>query len=400
MRPLHQNTSSTADTYWLDFWNVDRWLNGVVFVLLFLGVIMVNSSSVYYSKMLTNNPFYFFFRHVLALIVGISAMLLFYRIPYRFWQGKSWLLYSLSLAVLFYLAFIHRGRWVYLGPFHFQGTDVLRLAMLLFLADSLSRKQHLMPDFKNGYFPHLVFVLIPAFLILLQPDFSSAVILVLICLTVIFLSPVRLRYLFYTALSALPLLVLVVVISPYRAARLQAFLHPEKHIQDAAYQINHSLISLGSGGLFGVGFGQSRQKMFYLPEAYTDFIFSIIGEEWGLIGTILVTGLFFLLIWRGIKIVRQSPDRFGFYLAAGITANFAWYALVNIMVAVNLLPPTGIPLPFISYGGTALVVNCALIGILLSIARNSRGTKSTVLVSYSWRRPSRSSYPKLRFDYR
>ncbi len=347
---------------------IDFWLASCFFILIMIGIIMIYSSSAFYARKLTGDHQYFLKKHLLWVFIGLGTMWGAYAFPYKKLQKKTFLLMLASLAVLGYLAFVHRGRWIQFGPFHLQGVDVARFSLIFFFADSLSRKENLMSNFSEGLFPHLVYITLFAGLVVIQPDFSSAVMLVVILITMLFMSPVKVWQL------ALPLLflgllgALVVAISPYKLSRWLTFLHPSADLSGMGYQTYQSLVSFGSGGLNGVGFAESQQKLFFLPEAHTDFIFSIIGEELGLKGTLLIVALFLVIMIRGIRIARRVEDRFTFYLTIGITAHFVWYALINMMVTLSLVPPTGLPLPFISYGGTALVFSCIYAGLLLRIS--------------------------------
>ncbi len=351
---------------------VDRWLFFAFFTLIFIGVIMVYSASVYYAELTRHNPLYYLLRHLMALLIGVIVGVGLYSFPFRYLNHLAPLLLWVGLFILGYLAFVAHSRWVYLGPLHFQGVDVARLGLIVYLAASLARKENRLSDFQEGLFPHLGYLGLFAFLTLLQPDFSSAILLLMVGFTMLFVAPVRVKHLLAVIGGTLPLALGVVLISPYKWERVMAYWKMEEDLQGKGYQIYQSLVSLGSGGVWGVGFTQSRQKLFYLPEAHTDFIYAIIGEEWGLLGTLLVLGLFFIIMIRGLRMATKVTERFTFYLIVGITANFVWYALVNIMVTLRLVPPTGVPLPFISYGGTALIVNCALAGLLLGIERRLR----------------------------
>ena len=258
-----------------------------------------------------------------------------------------------------------------MGPIHFQGVDVAKFALIFFLADSLSRKEGDLQDYNKGFFPHFFYLFIFGLLAVLQPDFSSTIMLMLIGFTMLFVSPVKIKHLFATVLGLIPFLALAIWLNPYMQDRLTAHNDMEQNIMDKAYQVNQSLISLGSGGIVGVGYAESKQKMFFLPEAHTDFIFSIIGEEWGLIGTTFVVLLFLIILFRCFKIASNSFDRFSFYLTVGVTAHFVFYAMTHMMVTLHLVPPTGLPLPFISYGGTFMLFSCIYAGLLLNLSNQA-----------------------------
>ena len=357
---------------------INIWLVATFFSLMLIGIIMVYSASAFYAQKYFDDHFYFLKRHLFQLFIGLIAMAAAFSFPYKKLTGHTWIFLLISLFILFYTAFISRGRWVYIGPLHFQAVDVAKFAIILFFADSLSRKEKMLSRYSEGYLIHLFYLMTFAFLVLRQPDFSSAAVLMLIGLTILFAAPIKVSLLALTGLALFPLMAMAVMISPYKLNRLTAFLNPSDDLQGIGYQVHQSLISLGHGGVTGVGFAGSTQKMFFLPEAHTDFIFAIIGEEWGLIGTLIVIALFGIILYQGIKTINKTKDRFYVYLAIGVTAHFVYYAMINMMVTLRLLPATGLPLPFISYGGTALVLSCVYAGILLKIASDApRSRKSS-----------------------
>ncbi|MEJ2637596.1 MAG: putative lipid II flippase FtsW [Calditrichia bacterium] len=348
--------------------HLDRWIFYVVLGLMAFGIIMVYSASAVYADKFRHDHLFYLKRQMLWVFIGIVLMMIFYKLPYEKFQRWGVLFVFLSVGLLIFLKITHSGRWIQLGFFHIQVSDIARLSLIFFFADSLSRKEQYLKSFWDGFFPHMIYLILLAGLIVIQPDFSSAAMLVLIGATVMFLSPIPKRYFFYMLAPMGLAAYLVIMGSAYKTDRVLAFLHPEKDMLGRGYQIIQSLISLGTGGVTGVGFAQSSQKLFFLPEAHTDFIFSIIGEEWGLIGTIFVLSLFFILLWRGVQLARRAPDKFSSYLAVGLTANLIFYALINMLVAVKFAPPTGLPLPFISYGGSFMLSSCVAVGLLLNIS--------------------------------
>lgn len=350
--------------------SIDVWLFAAFFLLILLGIIMIYSASAYYAEGYFGDNFFFIKKHLLWLFIGLIAMGLAYNFPYRRMSGKTGLLLLLALGIMVYLAFVKK-RWFIMGPVHFQGVDVAKFALIFFLADSLSRKEGDLQDYSRGVFPHFFYLFLFGLLSILQPDFSSTVMLIMIGFTMLFVSPVKIKHILVTGLGVIPFLILAISLNQYMRDRLTAHSAMEENIMDKAYQVNQSLISLGSGGIFGVGYAESKQKMFFLPEAHTDFIFSIIGEEWGLIGTTLVVILFLIILYRGVKIASNSFDRFSFYLTVGITAHFVFYAMIHMMVTLHLVPPTGLPMPFISYGGTFMVFSCIYAGLLLNLSNQA-----------------------------
>ena len=368
--------------------SIDLWLVTAFFLLILLGIIMIYSASAYYAEGHFGDNFFFIKRHLLWLFMGSIAMVFAYNFPYQRMIGRTWFLLLVGLAILFYLAFMQRGRWVSIGPIHFQGVDVAKLALIFFLADSLSRKEVELHDYNKGFFPHFIYVFIFGFLIVRQPDFSSMIMLLVIGFAILFVSPIKIWHLALTGLATVPLLILAIWLNPYMVNRITT---------EKAYQVYQSLISFGAGGITGVGYAESKQKLFYLPEAHNDFIFSIIGEEWGLIGSIIVVLLFLIILYRGIKIANRTTDRFSFYLTVGITANFVFYAMTHMMVTLNIVPPTGLPLPFISYGGTFMVFSCIYAGLLLNISKKTLSETSIRQQRFSQRATENLQLRKLKY---
>ena len=377
--------------------SIDIWLFSAFFILILLGIIMIYSASAYYAEGRFGDNFFFIKRHLLWLFLGLIAMGFAYNFPYQRLYGRTWFLLLIGFAVMIYLAFIQRGRWVILGPIHFQGVDVAKLALIFFLADSLSRKEDDLHDYSKGFFPHFLYLFLFGFLVISQPDFSSAVMLILVGFAILFVSPVKVKHLVLTGLGLLPFMALAIRLNPYMWNRIVAHQEMEQNIMDKAYQVYQSLISFGAGGITGVGYAESKQKLFFLPEAHTDFIFSIIGEEWGLIGTTFVILLFLIIMFRGIKIASRSFDRFSFYLTIGITAHFVCYAMMHMMVTLSIVPPTGLPLPFISYGGTFMVFSCIYAGLLLNIANKTLSETSIRQHRFSQRATENLQLRKLKY---
>ena len=350
---------------------LDRWIFYTTLGLIAFGIIMVYSASAFYADKFQNDHLYYLKKQLLWVFMGIVLILITYKLPYERLQGWCWLFIVISIFLLGYLLATQYTRWIPLGFFHIQVTDIARMSLIFFFADSLSRKEKYLRSFKEGFVPHVFYIVLLAGLITAQPDFSSAFMIVIIGMSILFISAIPKRYFFLTFIGITAVASLIIKFSAYKFDRLEAFLHPEKDVLGKGYQIIQSLISLGAGGITGVGFAQSNQKLFFLPEAHTDFIFSIIGEEWGLIGTIFILSLFFILLWRGFTLTRNAADKFSSYLAFGLTINLVLYALINMMVSSHLAPPTGLPLPFISYGGSSMLTSCICIGLLLNISRKT-----------------------------
>lgn len=312
------------------------------------------------------------------LLPGVALLLVFWRV------GAARLVKlakpALIVGFLLLLLTLFQGvgtessgarRWLTLGLFSFQPAEVLKLFLLLYLADTLSRRRNRLESFKRGMLPPLLVVGAACGLLLLQPDLSTALLLFVTALAMFWIAGVPGRHLAVSLAVIVPVVILLVYLEPYRWARITAFLDPWRDAQAGGYQIVQSLLAIGSGGLTGVGLGASQQKLFYLPEAHTDFIFSILGEELGLLGTLGVLALFVALVVIGLRIVRRVRDPFSRLLALGVTVWLGVQALINIGVVTGLLPTTGLPLPFISYGGTSLVSGLAAVGILAGAARET-----------------------------
>jgi len=345
-----------------------------------LGLVMVYSASAVFSDQRYGDPTHFLFAQGVALGVGLCAMLITSSIDadkLRVVAPLALLTAITLLALIFAPGLGHTAggatRWVKIGPLTFQPSEIAKPAVILYLAWSLSRKTDRIQAFGPGFVGPGILAGIPIVMILLQPDFGTAVTLTMVVCALLFLAGTKLRYLLFSAALGIPFAVYLVVATPYRLRRVLAFLDPWAMRHDAGYQIAESLISIGSGGLTGLGLGDGRQKLFFLPEAHTDFIFSIIAEELGLIGAIVVIFLFALLIWRGMRAAYCASSRFTAYLAIGLTSMLGLQAVLNLAVAMGLLPTKGLTLPFISYGGTSLVLSLAAAGMLLSISSESGG---------------------------
>jgi cell division protein FtsW len=264
-------------------------------------------------------------------------------------------------------------RWIRFPGFGLQPAELAKFAWVVYLSYSLAKKREKVATFSVGFLPHLMLCGVLVALCMRQPDFGSSVLLVFLLFVLLFAAGTKLSYLVGSVLLALPLAYVAIASSPYRMKRVTAFLDPWAHRHDSGYQVAESLMSIGSGGLTGLGLGDGRQKLFFLPEAHTDFIFAIIGEELGLVGVTLLVALYAIVIWRGVRISLAAPETFGTYLGLGLTSIIAFQAAVNMCVAMGLLPTKGLTLPFISYGGTSLLVLMGAAGVLLSLSANTQG---------------------------
>jgi cell division protein FtsW len=358
----------------------DPLLLGAVMALVALGLVMVYSASAIAAQDKLGDALYFLKRQAVAAGIGVIAMCAAMFVGYR--RLARWayplLLLSIGLLVLVLVPGIGTTvggarRWIHLPGFSLQPAELAKLTWVIYLAYSLAKKREKVATFSVGFLPHLAIAGVLVFLCMGQPDFGSSVALLFMLFTLLFAAGAKLSYLVGSILLAIPIGYHAIASSPYRMKRILAFLDPWAHRNDVGYQVAESLMSIGSGGLHGLGLGDGRQKLFFLPEAHTDFIFSIIGEELGFFGVALVVALFGLIIWRGIRASLAAPEPFGTYLGLGVTALFGFHAVVNMSVAMGLLPTKGLTLPFISYGGTSLVVMMAAAGILLSISAAASG---------------------------
>lgn len=377
----------------------------LVIVLVLLGLVMVYSSSALVAFEYYGESHKLFTKQLIAATIGLGLMLLLMRLDYRrlFHVDDVLLGFALILTALTLIpGLASNGRWLNIGPLNFQPAELLKLTLILYIAASLVRKEERLSLYTHGVLPYLVVLGIASVLVLLQPDFGMALIFTAIVFFMLFIGGVRLIHLLMTAALGLPLLYVLILISPYRMERVISFLDPQKYSSDGGYQILQSLAAIGSGGLFGKGLGESGQKLFYLPAAYNDFIFSVTAEELGLLGALFIVGLFVLLGVKWLKIALNAPDRFSMLLAAGCAFSLCSQAAINLGVSVGLLPVTGLTLPFVSFGGSSLIVSLAMTGVLLNISRykavnapiseSEKGVVSDERLGGGWRqrRPSLS----------
>lgn len=357
----------------------DRVLKLILFLLLGTGLTMIASAGVSYGNVRFDDPYYFFKQQLIGLGVGTLLLLICERIPYALWQKLVIPIFLTAIGLLV-LVFIPgfgttvygAARWVDLGPVSFQPSEVMKLAIIFYLAAWLSRRgERQAKDFYEGFLPFLIILLVVGFLIIKQPDTGTLGLIFCVSLAIFFVSGASLAHLFGLCLGALAFLALLIKIAPYRMQRFLVFLNPDHDPLGAGYQMTQALLAIGSGGLIGVGLGHSRQKFNYLPEPVTDSIFAVLSEETGLLGAMFVLFLFTAFLVRGMRIARGAPDMFGKLLATGITAWVVCQAFINIAAISGLIPLTGIPLPFISFGGTSLAILMAAVGILLNVSRHS-----------------------------
>jgi cell division protein FtsW len=349
-----------------------------VLLLLTMGIVMVFSSSFVSAQTTFGDGFYFLKRQLLWALLGVFGMVALMRIDYR--RYKKWAIPFLVAAVLLLVAVLIPGvgikvnearRWLGTEVFRFQPSEVAKLALVLFLARYLSQAQDGVKQFFKGFLLPLAVVGVVCGLILLQPDLGTAVIIALTSFVMLWAAGARKTHMAGLALVGAALLLAAIVMEPYRLARLTAFLNPWADPLDTGFQTIQSLYAMGSGRLFGLGLGMSRQKFLYIPEVQTDYIYAVIGEELGFIGAVFVLALFFVFMWRGLKIALKTRDTFASLIAVGVTIDVVLQAFVHIGTVTGSIPAKGITLPFISYGGSSLTLTLLMIGILLNISRHA-----------------------------
>ncbi len=355
----------------------DYWLTLIVFALLAIGILMVASASMVISDHQYHTPFHFLFHQLAYIGAGIFFAIIVLRVPIKFWENFSpyLLLISLLLLIMILIPGVGREvngsmRWVGFGPFGIQVSELAKFSIIIYIAGFLVRREEEVRTSFTGFLKPMVLLGIIAVLLLLEPDFGALAVIMLTVLGMMFLSGARLLQFILLLLLAAGALAVLAIASPYRLLRLTTFLHPWANQFSSGYQLTQSLIAFGRGGIFGVGLGNSIQKLFYLPEAHTDFLFAVLAEELGLIGELVVIGLFTLLVGRILFIARlamKTGKKFSAYIAYGFSLWLGLQAMINIGVNSGMLPTKGLTLPFMSYGGTSILFNCIAAAILLRI---------------------------------
>ncbi len=350
----------------------------IVMILMAIGIIMIYSTSAIYANDRMHDSLYFLKRHLIYLVGGLFMMLVAMGIDIQALRkfSKPIMLASIILLILVLIPHIGREtagarRWFKIGLLNFQPSEFAKIAILVYLADLLARKEKVAKSFLYGYLPPMLVLGLVLGLVLLEPDLGTAIAISIIGMLMLFVNGIRPSYIFASLLASIPALYILLFRVPYRRKRMMIFLNPWSDKRGAGFQIIQSFIALGSGGLLGVGLGQSRQKLFYLPASHTDFIFSIIGEELGFIGAASVVVLFILFVWEGMKITFRASGQFEKLLSMALVCLIALEAVINIGVTAGVLPTKGLPLPFISYGGTSLMFHLTAVGLLLNIAKSS-----------------------------
>jgi cell division protein FtsW len=352
----------------------DFWLILLTFILVGYGLVMVFSTSYYKGILDYQNAYYFFNKQLIFAGIGLVLFFIFSNIPYHWYRkhiGKFLLasLFMLIFVLLFASETNGARRWISLGPLTFQPSEFVKIVMIMYTASIMVKKQEVLNNFKKTILPPLTVITIFCGFLVIQPHYSATIIIFSTCMIVIFCGGARLRQLFLLIIAGVPVLVGVLFLDQYRVNRVMALFNPFSDPQNHGYQVIYSLYAIGPGGITGVGLGKSIQKMAYLPEAHTDFIFSIIAEELGFIGAGALIVLFAVYVVKGVRIALRAPDLFGTLLGIGIVSLLAIQVVFNLGVVTALLPVTGVPLPFISYGGSSLLFQLIATGILLNISR-------------------------------
>ena len=357
----------------------DYFLLAIVFITIIFGLVMLSSATSAFSYIRFNDNYYFFRNQLFGIIIGIFSFLVFSKIDYHFWKkyAVGFLFFSILLLFLVFIPGLsaHYGKarsWINVFGFSLQPSEFVKVSFLLYLAAWLESKKAMLHDFREGIGPFLTVLGSVGLLMLLQPDLGTLSIITITSLIVFFVSGGKVRHIAGIILVGVIALIILVRIKPYQADRFRCYSDPEVNSKDVCYQINQSLIAVGSGGLWGRGVGASRQKFMYIPEVGGDSIFPIISEETGFIVSGGLIVMYFLIFYRGYIIAKNAPDNFGRNLSIGIVSWITIQAMVNIGGMVNFMPMTGVPLPFVSFGGSAMLAALSAIGVLVNISKHTK----------------------------
>ena len=356
---------------------MDWFLFAIVAGLSLFGAAMVYSASAMIALKESQSQFTYFYKQFGFTLVGLAAMFIVSRIDYRRYQS-TWFVYGflgltvvLLVAVFGFPSINGARRWIRFGGLSFQPSEMAKIALPVFLAFFLTRHEKTMGEIKSTVIPSVAALALLGGLVFLEPDLGTVIVLCAVFSAVYFAAGAKLLHIASVAAVMVIGGIGAIILAPWRVQRLMAFLDPFSHSEDAGYQVVQSLMAIGSGGIVGEGFAKGQAKLFYLPYPYSDFIFSVVGEEFGLIGTLAVVLAFGLLLWRGTRAAMNAPDRFGMLLGIGIITGIVVQALFNISVVISILPAKGIPLPFISYGGTSVLMTMLAVGVLLNISQKT-----------------------------
>ena len=355
----------------------DKVLFFATLLLVFASIVMVYSASAVMAMERFHRPYLFLIKQSMWAALGLAALAIVMRVDYRLYRQPAVIWSSLAIvgfglaAVLLSPPINGTRRWFGVGGFGVQPSELAKLSLILFTAALLERRMHRVNDVRYALLPIGLASTLVVVLVLLEPDFGTAVSMLMVVALMVFAAGLDWRYFAAVALASIPALAGIAIAAPYRMRRVTSFLNPEADPLGNGFQILQSLIAVGTGGLTGMGLMQGVQKLFYLPEPHTDFIYAVIGEEMGLVGTTLVLVAFIVITWRGLRIALRSPDPFASFLAMGLTAMIAVQAFINISVVLALMPTKGIPLPFVSAGGSSLLINLVGMGILLNLSQHA-----------------------------
>lgn len=355
----------------------DKYLFIAVIILSVFGLIMVYSASSIWAEYKFNDGFHYFKMQAIFILIGIILMIVISKIDYHFYYDKANLILLICFILLILVIIpgigsIRNGSrsWFGIGPFGIQPSEAAKMGLIIFTSKYLSNSNKFLKSYKKGVFPILGITLLFFGLIMIQPDLGTGTVLVIAIVALLFIAGVNMKFFFGMGILGVIGVVILIIIAPYRMDRITSFLNPWADELGTGFQIIQSLYAIGPGGLLGTGFLNSVQKHFYLPEPQTDFIFSIIAEEFGVMGAFIVVGLFSFILYRGIKSAINTNESFSKYLAFGIIFQMIFQALMNLAVVIGLIPVTGVTLPFLSYGGSSLLVSMASIGIILNISKS------------------------------
>ncbi len=352
--------------------NFDRWILVTVLALAFFGMVMIYSTSSVLAADRYHDGYYFLKKTLIALGLGLGLMIAAMRLDHNRLRvfGGMMLFISLLLLLIVFFFPAARGahRWLHFGPFPFQPSEFAKLAIVIYLAHSLDKRQEKLGHFWSGVAPYLAIIGILVGIVLFEPDFGGALAIALLSFAILYTAGIKLKYLVSAGLAGTAAGLFFLTREEYRWQRLISFIDPWKYAKDEAFQLIQSFLAFGSGGLFGVGLGMSHQKMFYLPDAHTDFILSVIAEECGWVVVFAIIIAYAVFLTRGVWVALKSPNNYSRYLAMGLTLMIAMPAVINMAVVTGLLPTKGLVLPFLSYGGSSLIINMLAAGILLNVS--------------------------------
>jgi cell division protein FtsW len=357
--------------------SVDRWLFAVTMLLVFVGLVMVFSASAVMARERFGSPYAFLSKQLIWAVAGLMAMLVTMRVDFRRYKHPALVFSFMGMTTLLLISvfFLDRShnthRWIHAGGFSFQPSELAKPVLILFLAYFLESRAKSMDDVRNTLMPAATPILMFLGLIVLEPDLGTAIACAGIAGCILYVAGMRMRYFGYAFAASLPALYILIFHVAWRRDRILAFLNPYADRQKTGFHIIQSLIAVGTGGVTGLGLMEGKQKLFYLPEPHTDFIFAVTAEELGLVGALFVVALFAIFLWRGMRASWRTEDMFGRYLAVGITSMVVMQAFINISVVLGMMPTKGIPLPLVSYGGSSLFVTLACIGVLLNITKQA-----------------------------